>query len=68
MGLTIVKPLDSNVKDIWKEDWEKIRVSLSNKGLEFAQLKNNVLDEGDIKQISNVEEKKWILNYLKEID
>jgi ribosomal protein L37E len=68
MGLTIVKPLDSNVKDIWKEDWEKIRVSLSNKGLEFAQLKNNVLDEGDIKQILNVEEKKWILNYLKEID
>lgn len=68
MGLTIVKPFDSNVKDIWKGDWEKIRVSLSSKGLEFAQIKNPVFDEGKPEQILSKKEKDWILSYLKEID
>ena len=68
MGLTFVKPLNPDVKDIWKENWEKIRVTLSIKGLEFAQMKNPVFDEQKTEQILSKEEKKWIIDYLKEID
>jgi len=68
MGLTIVKPLNTDVRDIWTEDWNTIQVSLSQKGLEFAKIKNPIFDEQNTIQVLNEEEKKWMITYLKEID
>jgi len=68
MGLVFVKPLDPNVKDVWKENWEKIRISLTKKGLEFSRIKNPVFDENEKEQILSNEEKDWLIQYLKKID
>jgi len=68
MGFFEVRPLNSKVKDIWKEDWDKIEITLTKEGLEFAQLKNFIFDENKKEQILTPEERDWLLNYLKKID
>jgi len=54
--------------EIWKENWTKIKISLTKQGLEFAIIKNSVFDEGKKEQILSLEEKNWLVDYLKGID
>lgn len=68
MGLIAADPVEKGIKDVWKEKWDKIKVSLNKEGLEFAQLKNNVFDVGKTEQILTPEEKDWIVDYYKKID
>ena len=44
MGLVNAKPTEKGIEEVWKEKWDKIKVSLTKEGLEFAQIKNNVFD------------------------
>ena len=68
MGLAKASSDYRKVDEIWKENWNKIKVSLTKQGFEFAQIKNQVFDEGNKEQILSLEEKNWIVNYLKKID
>lgn len=68
MGLINAEPSDKGIKEVWKEKWDKIELSLTKEGLEFAQLKNNVFDNGKKEQILTQEEKEWLLTYYKKID
>ena len=68
MGL-INANLDGKKGDeIWKENWTKIKISLTRQGLEFARIKNAVFDEGKKEQILSSEEKNWLVDYLRSID
>ncbi|MBR9677024.1 hypothetical protein GOV04_02690 [Candidatus Woesearchaeota archaeon] len=68
MGLVTAEPIEKAIDDVWKEKWNKIKVSLTKEGLEFAQLKNNVFDEGKTEQILTPEEKDWFVDYYKKLD
>jgi ribosomal protein L37E len=68
MGLIKAEPIEKGIDNIWKEKWDKIKISLTKEGLEFAQLKNNVFDNGKIEQILTTEEKEWLIDYYKKID
>lgn len=82
MGLFEVRSLKKGSKDVWKENWKDIEVTLTKEGLEFALLKNNVFDNASLlteiktgnntqlknEQILSSEEKEWMLKYLRRID
>lgn len=68
MGLIQFEPVEKNGLDIWKANWDKIQVIPTKECVEFAQIKNKLFDEKQIEQILNLEEKDWLLNYLKKID
>jgi len=68
MGLIIAEPIEKGIDNVWKEKWDKIKVSLTKEGLEFAQLKNNIFDKGKTEQILTTEEKDWLVDYYKKID
>lgn len=68
MGLLSVTAKDKSVDDVWGELWTDIEISLTKQGLEFAQIKNKVFDENEPVQVLTVEEKEWLLDYLKAID
>ena len=68
MGFIEVKSSDDNTKNIWKEEWNKIKVYLTREGLEFARIINPIYDENKNEQILGVEERKWLIDYLKRID
>ena len=68
MGLFQVKPVSGNVKDVWTEKWDNILISLTKEGLEFARLRNTVFDDHKKEQVLTVEEKDWLVDYLKQID
>jgi ribosomal protein L37E len=71
MGLFEMKVKDGKPEkeNIWNEDWSRLMVKPTREGLEFAKIKNKVFDLGDYEnQILTDEEKKWIINYLKQID
>lgn len=68
MGLIDANIDDRRGDEIWKENWTKIKISLTKQGLEFARIKNSVFDEGKKEQILSLEEKNWLVDCLKEID
>ncbi|MBI2581045.1 hypothetical protein HYV85_04560 [Candidatus Woesearchaeota archaeon] len=68
MGLIQAKAVDKNIDDVWKESWDKIKVSLTKEGLEFAQIRNAVFDDEETEQILTQDEKNWLVNHLKQID
>jgi len=68
MGLFEVKAVSSKVKDVWTEKWDNIFVSLTKEGLEFARLRNTVFDDHKKEQVLTIEEKDWLIGYLKQID
>lgn len=68
MGFFEENPVDTKVQDVWGEPWEKIEITLTKEGLEFAQLRNLIFDENKNEQILCPEEKEWLIDYLKEID
>ena len=70
MGLVNVKLVGTSEREIiWSEPWETIIIAPTQKGLEFARLRNWVFDEHDYKnQVLTEEEQKWMINYLIEID
>lgn len=68
MGLVNAEPIEKDIEDVWKEKWDKIKVSLTKEGLEFAQIKNRVFDEGRAEQILTLEEKDWLIDHLNQID
>jgi ribosomal protein L37E len=67
MGLFAVSA-KTNPENVWREAWTDISIRLTSEGLEWAKLPNNVFDLGNKEQILTIEEKKWLLNYLKKID
>ena len=68
IGLIKAELVNDDVTDLWKEKWDKIKVSITKEGLEFAQLKNAVFDEGKTEQILTNEEKEWLIEHYKNID
>lgn len=68
MGLFNVREVKNPTKDIWREDWENIEVTLTEKGLEFARLENNMFDGVGKDQKLTKKEKEWLVEYLKQID
>lgn len=68
MGLVEAESKTPSSKDVWKEKWENVQMSITREGLEFAQIKNNIFDEGIKEQILLNEESKWLIEYLKTID
>jgi len=68
MGFFKVESIDINARDVWKEDWDKINISLTKEGLEFAQLRNPIFEDNKEEQILSDEEIKWLISYLKQID
>jgi hypothetical protein len=49
-------------------DWNKVYITITREGLEFARLKNPLFDGGDMEQILGKDEREWTINFLKEID
>ena len=68
MGLINAKMEEKRGAEIWKENWTKIKIPLTKQGLEFAGIKNSVFDERKKEQILSLEEKNWLVDYLKGID
>lgn len=68
MGLFGVKSIEKGVKEVWKEKWDKIAITLTKEGLEFAQLRNLIFDENKKEQVLSPKEKEWLIIYLKKID
>jgi len=68
MGFFSVNTKEETKNNIWAEPWNNIEITLTKEGLEFAQLKNSVFDNGGLSQILTNEEKQWLTDYLKKID
>jgi len=68
MGLINAETVEKGIEDLWKEDWDSIKVSVTKEGLEFAQIKNSIFDLGTEEQILTPEEKDWLIEYYKTID
>ena len=68
MGLLIAYSKEGDNNHVWKENWSNIQVTPTLDGLNFAKLKNNLLDNYSENQILTKEEKDWVLEYLKKID
>lgn len=49
-------------------DWKEVEIELTNQGMEFALLPNNILDEISNEQVLTNEERVWLISYLKKID
>ena len=64
MGLVRIE----GAEEIPIRGWEKVRISPTKEGLEFAKMKNLIFDEGSTKQLLSDAEREWILVYLKKID
>ena len=68
MGLADASIDGRRENSIWAENRSKVQISLTKQGLEFARIKNPVFDEGKREQILSLEEKNWLVDYLKDID
>ncbi len=68
MSFFIVNSPEIKREKIWNEQWNNINITLSKEGLEFAKIRNIVLDNYEFVQVLTIEEKKWLLEYLKKID
>jgi len=66
MGLVVID--GGNRKSIPLNDWVGVAISISKEGFEFAVLPNRILDMREDVQILTIEEKNWLLDYLKKID
>jgi len=49
-------------------DWNKVYITITREGLEFARLKNPLFDGGGMEQVLEKDERDWIIKFLKEID
>jgi ribosomal protein L37E len=67
MGLLNIK---SNNKSNWtSEGWNNVLITLTKDGYEFAKLRNKIFDDNDrSSQVLTVEEREWMIEFLKEID
>jgi len=68
MGFFEVKSKEKSDGEVWNEPWTNIEITLTKEGLEFSKLRSKVFDEQEPNQILTLEEKKWLLGYLKSID
>lgn len=70
MGLIIIKEsmLDYDGMPSSLHDLEDVKIGITQEGLEFARLKNNILDGISNKQVLTQEEKYWMVSFLKKID
>lgn len=50
------------------QDWDTVGIELTNQGMEFAVLPNNIFDGISEQQILTEDEKEWLISYLKKID
>ncbi|MBN2331383.1 MAG: hypothetical protein JXC85_06215 [Candidatus Aenigmarchaeota archaeon] len=50
------------------KDWNKVRLFPTKDGAKFALLENNVFDKGSSDQVLTIEERKWLMDYLKKIE
>jgi len=49
-------------------DWNRVYVTITREGLEFARLTNPLFDGEDMEQVLGEDERKWMINFLKKID
>jgi hypothetical protein len=49
-------------------DWDQVNISLTQQGLLFAKLPNNIFDNISVEQVLTKEETEWLISYLKEVD
>jgi hypothetical protein len=49
-------------------EWDHYRIALTNEGLTFAAMDNNVFDHGSKTQVFSEGERNWLLDYLKKIE
>jgi len=68
MGFFIINTKKETKNKIWDEPWDNIEITLTKEGLKFAQLNNNIFDNGESSQILTTGEKQWLIDYLKKID
>lgn len=69
LGLFDAKLSDNSDKErLWNEKPDKILIKPTKEGLEFAKLKNTLLDEHNEDQVLTEEERAWLIKYLKDID
>lgn len=50
------------------QDWDAVEIELTNQGMEFALLPNNIFDGISDQQVLTNEERDWLISYLKKID
>ena len=70
-GLFEIKLSSKNAEkeDVWNEKWENILIRPTQEGLEFAQLKNGVFDEGNREnQVLTKEESEWLIKHFKKVE
>jgi len=68
MGLFEVRAKNKQSKNVWKEYWDNLEVTITKEGLEFARIENKIFDKGEKEQTLTGEEKNWLVIYLKQID
>jgi hypothetical protein len=70
MGLIRVTKSPTGCKGIptAPNDWNKVYITITQKGLEFARLRNPLFDGTSMEQVLGEDERKWIINFLKEVD
>ncbi len=70
MGLIVIKDSKLNHEGMptTLHDWEDVSIGITQEGLEFARLKNNLMDRISKEQILTQEERNWMTSFLKKID
>jgi len=70
MGLIKItnSALDYNGNPYSPNDWEKVDISITKDGLDFARLENPLFDHSSRLQVFGVDERKWLINYLQKVD
>jgi len=68
MGFFNVMAINSKTKDVWRENWKNVKITLTKEGLNFARLKNPIFDGNQKDQVLSMEESEWLINHLKQID
>lgn len=70
MGLIQItkSSLDPDVMPYSPNDWDKVYITVTREGLDFARLKNPLFDDGGMEQVLGEDETRWMIDFLKKID
>lgn len=49
-------------------DWDKVYITITREGLDFAKLKNPLFDDDSMEQVLGEDETRWMIDFLKKID
>jgi len=70
MGLIKItkSSLDYSSMPYAPNDWNKVYITITREGLEFARLKNPLFDTASMGQVLGENERRWIIDFLKKIN